>query len=218
MNCDDNRLAELKFCSDNFRKNLYQGFLATSHTIETLLDGNDDGQDDTVHFICRLFSNEANQIYKIAFYPISITKNNILPTVLYRQKEMSELAVLDKQMEQNGRKVNIGLEYYVRKCLAAMSAEYLYLAKIGKDDICSEEPVLDCLKCDKFYKVPRWINRSFVEMGMDGDIAVVYAKKGGQERYYIGSPNTLDYYDVTTPKKMEENGIEIVDSIRQDEW
>ena len=87
---------------------------------------------------------------------------------------------------------------------------------MSKEQICAEADYIPDLHYDSFYIIPKSLNPSFYDYTIDSSLALVFAKFDGEERIYVAAPDSLDYYEVTTPGDMEKYGIEIVDQIGQE--
>lgn len=161
-------------------------------------------------FICYIDFNK-DQPKRMEFFPFS--SNGFLKhCVYYPILNDSNIAKRDNQLE----KKRIGLKYQCRKCLVAITWEYLYLGCMNDKDIMSQEDSLPDLRYNRFYKVPKSLNPSFYDIGISSNICLAIASIKNETRRYIAAPDSLDYYEVTTVKDMEKHGIEIVDEIGQE--
>ena len=208
---DNNIISQKKKKDSNFRRNLYYGIIVKSEFIASYLDetiSKDNSYSSS--FICNIDFNK-DQPKRIEFFPFS--SNGFLKhCVYYPILNDSKIAKRDNQLE----KKRIGLKYQCRKCLVAITWEYLYLGCMNDKDIMSQEESLPDLRYNRFYKVPKSLNPSFYDIGISSNICLAIASIKNETRRYIAAPDSLDYYEVTTVKDMEKHGIEIVDEIGQE--
>lgn len=211
----DNNLISQRKKEEKFRKQLYKGVLCLSRFMIPYLDGSPHFDTKNMsNFICYIDFDDKGQPMRLEIFPM--TPNGYLrKSVLYPISEESQLAQIDKKMER----INVGFQYKARRSLVAITQEYLYLGRLTKEEICSDEEYLEDKKYDEFYKVPKILNDTFWDFKMTSNISIVVASFEDGDRYYISASDSLDYYDITDLEKTKEKygvEIELVMKIEQD--
>ena len=207
----DNNLIAKNKKEEKFRRSLYQGFIANSKFLAAILDESiTSDKPDVCTFVCYIDFNNDLPI-SIEFFPSS-SSESFKHCTYYALSPDSPIKKIDNKLQ----KKNIGFEYYCRNSLAAITCGHLYLGCMSKEQICAEADYIPDLHYDSFYKIPKSLNPSFYDYTIDSSLALVFAKFDGEERIYVAAPDSLDYYEVTTPGDMEKYGIEIVDQIGQE--
>ena len=211
----DDKLISQRKKEEKFRRQLYRGSMCLSRFLIPYLDDSFPSDPKNIcNFICYIDFNDKGQPVCMEIFPM--TSNGYLrKSTLYPIPEKSQLAQLDKKMERK----NTGFRYKARRSLVAITTEYLYLGRLTKEEICSDEEFLEDKRYDEFYKVPKILNDTFGDFKMTSNISIAVASFEDGDRYYIFAADSLDYYDITDLEKTkEEYGVEIelVRKIEQD--
>lgn len=211
---DDNLISQRKN-EERFRKQLYKGLLCLSSFVKPYFDESFPFDTKTINnFICYIDFNDKGQAVCMEIFPMA-RNGNLRKCVLYPISEEKQLAQIDKKV----KRTNTGFQYKARRSLVAITQEYLYLGRLTKEEICSDEEYLDDKKYDEFYKVPKILNDTFWDFKMTSNISLAVASFEDGDRYYIAAPDSLDYYDITDLEKTKEKygvQIQLVETIEQD--
>lgn len=207
----DNNIITEKKNDENFRRWLYQGYIAKSKFIASRLDESiTSDKSDLFTFVCYIDFKEEAPI-SIEFFPFS-SYESFRHCTYHAISPNSQIARLDKKLT----KKNMGFEYYCRNCLVAITKEYIYIGCMSKEHICSKEDYIPDIHYDSFYKIPKTLNPSFYDYTINSFLGLAIAMLNDSERLYIAAIDSTDFYEVTTPDDMKKYGIEIVKQIGQE--
>lgn len=194
----------------NFRRSLFHGFIAKSKYIASKLDESiTSDKSDIFTFVCYIDFEKDTPI-SIEFFPFSSCESFRRCTD-YALSQNSQIARLDNKLT----KKNIGIEYYCRNCLVAITQEYIYIGCMSKEQICSEDDYIPDIHYDSFYQIPKSLNISFYDYTINSFLGLLIATLNGEEHLYIAAIDSMDFYEVTTTDDMKDYEIEIVKQIGQ---
>lgn len=207
---DNNIITENK-TDENFRRGLYHGYIAKSKFIASqLVESISSEKSDIFTFVCYINFKEDSPI-SIEFFPFS-SYESFRRCTYYALSTNSQIARLDNKLT----KKNIGMEYYCRNCLVAITQEYIYIGCMSKEQICSEDDYIPDIHYDSFYKIPKTLNPSFYDYTIKSFLGLALAILNGNDHFYIAAIDSVNFYEVTTQEDMEKYGIEIVNQIGQE--
>ncbi len=115
------KLFQLFQRGENFRRGLYHGVIAKSKFIASqLVESISSEKSDIFTFVCYINFKEDSPI-SIEFFPFS-SYESFRRCTYYALSTNSQIARLDNKLT----KKNIGMEYYCRNCLVAITHKYIY--------------------------------------------------------------------------------------------
>lgn len=118
----DNNIITEKKNNENFRRGLYHGLIAKSKFVVSQLDESiTSDKSDLFTFICYIDFEKDTPI-SIEFFPFSSCES-FRRCTYYALSPNSQIVRLDNKLT----KKNIGIEYYCRNCLVAITREYIYI-------------------------------------------------------------------------------------------
>ena len=206
----DNNWIRKKKEDEHFSRNLYSGFMMYSEFLLSQLNDSEPPIDKLVfNFICYINTKDGCP-FSIEFFPI-VPTGSFKHCTYYRMAENCQIIKIDNLL----KKKFIGFKYQCRRCLVAVTWEYLYLGNMEKSVLWSDKEQIPDIKYKSFYKIPKALNTSFYDYNINSNLCLLVASFKEGERKYIAAPDSLDYYDITTEKSMKTYGIKLVDRIDQ---
>ena len=162
-------------------------YVTHPHSIRYLLTGQPMPNDLVAYLDCTIDENT------ITFEPRTETDKWFPAKKLVRSDQSKQLKKLLKdkrytivnEFEQDDYKFNLSM--------VAITREYIYILKHG----------------ETLYRVPKALNEALEQVGFNHSVGVIEFG----DATFIAFDEHLLYYDVSTPEKMEELGIELTDAV-----